>query len=81
MLIWILFVASDCSNVAHEEVLEIAEEVMVKLEKQNAKKYCEAPLAFRRMPPARPYSLLSGFRFQAGEFRLVRIGANERLQS
>jgi hypothetical protein len=33
------------------------------------------------MPPARPYSLLSGFRFQAGEFRLVRIGANERLQS
>jgi hypothetical protein len=50
-------------------------------EEAKGKKYCEAPLAFQRMPPARPYSLLSGFRFQAGEFRLVRIGANERLQS
>jgi hypothetical protein len=37
MLIWILFVGSSCSNEAHEEVRERAEEVMVKLKKQKAK--------------------------------------------
>ena len=78
MLIRILFVASICRNDAHEEMRVIAEEVMEELGKQK-KKYCKAPLAFQRMPPARPYSLLSRFRFQAGEFRLVRIGANESL--
>jgi hypothetical protein len=37
MLIWILFVASYCSNVAHEVVREIAEVAMEELKKQKAK--------------------------------------------